>query len=438
MGKGRIKNMSRQNPCPICGKPDYCFWLEMEHSPGMYNLYCRRSSETDFSIITGNDGKEYISLPKKDKTVIGTRYESVEQREARKNQKVNGEKKEYVPKQMTVMDAVSPLPNDRLDEIYRCMLEMLPLNRYHAEYLLKEGWDMELIKKNHICSFPAKNPRNMPMSFRRGMTREMLASKVMRELGLKNLAGVPGAYIGKSGSWTFTGQSGILFPVYDENGYIYRLRIRLDYLDLPVKMKEDESGFYYMDGEERVTVTMSGAFVVNDGERVFKRFSTHEGKYRNFSSYRVDEAAYEAGFIENVYNKGCEAGNQLFYAANAETDWSVFWITEGEKKAIFTNHVIGQPVIALPGVNDFGRFVKSINGKTPLQVLKQRGAKTAIVAFDADRYKNDMVMRCMNALIELLKENGFIVYCADWNQGDGKGLDDLISSGHLPAFYLCE
>ncbi len=41
------------------------------------------------------------------------------------------------------------------------------------------------------------------------------------ELGLKSLAGVPGAYLNDKGNWSFVSKSGLVFPVYDEDGFIY-------------------------------------------------------------------------------------------------------------------------------------------------------------------------------------------------------------------------
>ena len=430
--------MSRQEPCPICGKPDYCFWSELKNEPGMYILLCRRSSEAVGTLITGNDGNEYIVIPKNNQDVIGTYYENVKQREDRKKSFVAGERKEYTRKQFTVIDFVSPLSNEELDAIYRCMMRKLPLYKFHAQYLLKEGWNMEMLKKNMICSFPSKHISKLPTSLKQIPSREHLAKDIMSELKLNSLAGVPGAYKNDKGQWTFHGPSGIIFPVYDIDGHIYRIRIRLDYMDLPVNIREDENGYYYMDDKDKVTVSMSGPFIRVGEERIFKRFSSHEGKYRNFSSYKEDPNAYKAGFIENIFQKGCEAKNQIMFAINPGDDKKVFWITEGEKKAIFSNHVLKQPVIGLPGVNDFAKLNKSINGKSAITTMKQRGYKTVIVAFDADRYRNEMVMRCMNGLISLMKEEGFSVYLADWNEADGKGLDDLLAAGYLPAIKECK
>lgn len=435
MGKAEIKNMSRFEPCPICGKPDYCFWLEIKDNPGMYTLLCRRSSEALGTVIKGNDGKDYTVIPKKSE-VIGTFFEEINQREERLQKKISGEKKEYNPIKYTVIDSVPVLPNDKLDEIYRCMLDYLPLYKHHAAYLLKEGWTMQMLKEYRIRSFPAKDVSKLPYSLKGIITRRHLAKKVMKKLGLNSLAGVPGAHLDSHGEWTFNSMSGIVFSVPDDDGYIHRIRIRLDYMDLPVKLKEDKDGFYYMDNGERVTVNMSGAFVQKDGERIYKRFLTHEGKYRNFSSFKKDEKAYKAGFIENTFYKGCEAENQLCFSFKADDDFRVCWFIEGEKKAFYCNYILKQPFISIPGVTSYMKVIKKRNGKTALDTLKMRGVKTAIIAYDADRYSNDMVMQSMNGLAKILKEQGFIVYAADWDIKNGKGLDDLLAAGYLPSLTL--
>ena len=430
---GRIIKVSKTSHCPICNKPDYCFWKEREKDPDMFNLYCNRTSEAIGNIVTGTDGKEYVSIYLNTR---GTVFEAVDQREERSKQKVEGTKVQQPSvKTHCVIDSINPLPNEQLDEIYRCIMNHLPLYKFHAKYLLNEGWDMELILNNGICSFPVENKKKLPSSLQNIPSREELAKIVMKELSLKSLAGVPGAYLSESGKWSFVGKSGIIFPVYDENGLIYRIRTRLDYLDLPVKIKEDDYGLFYEDAGERVDVTMSGPRKKTKNGVVSVKYSSHEGKYRNFSSYALNEDAYKSGFIENVFHKGCEAKNQLLFAFHPGNSWETVWIIEGEKKAIFSNHVLNQPFIGLSGVNDFGRLIKPRNGKTTLEILKERGTKRCIIAYDADRYHNSAVMMFMKNLAELLNSNNFDVFIADWNENDGKGLDDLLSAGKLPQIY---
>lgn len=429
---GKIKTVTRNEPCPICGKPDYCFWREREKDPGQYNLYCNRTSEAKGTIVAGTDGQEYVAIFLTDRATI---YEAVKQREERGKRAITGDRKVAVPRTYTVIDSVTPLSHEKLDAVYRMMQNLLPLYKFHAKYLIKEGWNMELIRKHGICSFPVAKRSSLPYSLKYIKSREELAVDVMKNLSITSLKGVPGAYVNDVGRWTFYGKSGIIFPVYDEHGFIYRIRIRLDYLDLPIELKEDAKGFFYLDKDERITVSMGGPFKMKGEERIKMEFASHKGKYRNFSSYKRDPDAYEVGIISNLLNCGCEAKNQLMFAASSDNDYQVVWIIEGEKKALYCNQSIRQPFIGLPGVNDFAKLDKPIKGRTPLEYIRQRGCETIIVAFDADRYNKEMVMICQDRLCKLLVDRGFKVCIADWNEENGKGLDDLLASGHIPVFY---
>ena len=44
-------------------------------------------------------------------------------------------------------------------------------------------------------------------------------------------------------------------------------------------------------------------------------------------------------------------------------------------------------------------------------------------------------MMFMNNLADMLAKEQFKVFIADWNEKDGKGLDDLLSSGKIPHIY---
>ncbi len=424
--------MSKQEPCPICGKPDYCFWKERTNDIGKYNLYCNRTSEAPGVIAEGIDGREYVALHQGEGRTI---YEEREQREQRWREEISGERKEVKPRTFTVLDAVVPRPDEQLHEIYSAILDELPLYQYHAEYLFKEGWSWELIKKYHICSFPVKYLNKLPASMQYIPSRESIAKRVMEKLDLNSLVGVPGAYLDSRGHWTFHSMSGIVLPVFNMDGNICRLRIRMDYLDLPVKLQEDRDGFFYRDGGDRVTVSMNGPYKMVDGKRVFMDFASHKGKYRNFSSYKEDDNLYRDGYICNVYNKGCEAKNALTCIMDSTDNFSAVWIIEGEKKAIYSHEVIRQPFIGLPGVNDYARLEKKANGISVLETMWERGVRTAIIAYDADRYHNDQVMLHMNSLSKMMQRHGFKVYIADWDEKDGKGLDDLLSAHKIPMFY---
>ena len=434
MAQNQKRPVTRQQPCPICGKPDYCWWRERDNDPGYFNLYCNRTLEAKGTVVTGLDGKDYIAVFQRD---TGTIFQSVAERKEMfgKDNVGNGPRKDAAPRQFTVIDSVEELPHEKLDMAYRALMEILPLQKFHAEYLLREGWSMELIKKHGICSMPVKYFRQTVPSMKRSfISREVMAQKVMEKLGWNSLQGVPGAYINKRGAWTFNSLSGIIFPVYDEDGLIFRLRVRMDYLDLPVEeMKQDAKGFYYED-EGRVDVTMGGPCRMTSEGKIKINFDSHRGKYRPVTSYKQDEEAYKKGFIVNAFQKGCEAGNVLGYVMDSQDDCTVFWITEGEKKGIFANYILKQTLIFLPGVNSLNLLEKPRGGITPMDIMKKKGAKVAVIAFDADKAVNKMVMLCHDKLAKLLLKNGFQVFSAEWDMADGKGLDDLLATGKKPRF----
>lgn len=437
-GKSLI-SVNSQNPCPICGKTDWCFWRPQNGNPDLYDLYCNRHVEAQGVVVYGNDGKEYISCRRKSGTPY---YEDRKQRDAR----IRKWKKEYkekvqaeasIPRTYTVLDSVEPLPNQELDRIYRCLLDHLPLLEYHYRYLLKEGWTNTLIKKINVRSFPVSSQYKLPLSARQKLDRQSLAKKVMANLQLTSLKGVPGAYIDETGNWNFNSKSGIILPVYDEEGYIYRLRLRMDFLDLPVKrILEDEDGFFYYDVETKIRLSMGGPYRIDeDGTRTPVVFKNVKGKYRIFSSFKEDPEAYKTGYIVNLYNKGCGSGNVLCYAIDGMDDMSVWWITEGEKKAFFSHHQLKQPFICIPGVNSYSLLNVKKKGITPLEMIRERGGKIIVIAYDADRFSNDAVMRYQEELAKMLKNHGFTVFIAIWPEDQGKGLDDMLHAGFKPSFY---
>ena len=428
--------VTKQEPCPICGKLDFCWWKEREDHTGYFNLYCNRISEAKGTIVTGLDGNEYMAVFEKNP---GTIFQNKAEREEMFGKEMKGGKrKKAEEKRYLVVDAVEVLDHESLDQVYRSLMSILPLYPFHASYLMKEGWSLDLLKKHQICSMPPGRYDQMVTELQKYyMSRESMAKEVMKITGRKNLKGVPGAFQEKTGEWTFLSKSGILFPVYDEDGLIYRLRLRMDYMDLPKRIYSAQSGFYYKEGVEKVQVTMGGPVKIgSDGEKIKVQFDSHQGKYRPLTSYKMDQEAYSKGMIENVYINGCEAGNVLGWAMSTGDDRSVFWITEGEKKGLYANSILKQPVLLLPGVTSYKLVEKKRGGLTPLDHLKHNGAKVAVIAFDADKETNQMVRKSQDELGKILKANGFKVFSAEWNINNGKGIDDLLSHGILPSFKV--
>lgn len=410
-----IQNVSKTQPCPICGKIDWCGWKNMGQQSERNTIICMRS-DTRCNVV-GVDGREYVYLW--DTQGGHTRYEEKTQhdyyvaefvKEKRKERASMNSSKSYSPALKPVktsttaslqfINSIEPLSNEKLDKIYRCLLSMLILEPNHKKYLVKEGFNDRLIAENCIKSFPENDSyryKNKGKYFSRNPWRKELAKKLSERFG--DLTGVPGAYKTKSGEWTFAGLGGILFPLYDEQGRIYRLRVRID-----------------------MSYTEDGTFL---------------GKYHNFSSYKEKR---ENNTIYNIYECGCAANNNwgLYYHPQKD-DCSICYITEGEKKGIIGNDHLNVPIASLPGVNSYMKlFEKNSQGVSLIDILKKMGVVVLVIAFDADKASNTAVLKYETATVNALREQGFIIAVANWEQSIGKGLDDLLVNGGKPVYSLYE
>lgn len=403
-----IKNMSKGNPCPICGGPDWCGWLPDEKAGGWLVICQRHTTPMKCGIdgVLGVDGNYYIYVGQ-GKNGCSSIFEEAQQRLAKQRikegikQGVDVSRYQSAVTQhqtLTVVDAVEKLPVDRLNVLYLALLDGLVLEDKHKQVLLREGWSEELIVKSNIKSFPEEDRIRYANKGKAGYAtknpwRKALAKKLVSRFG--SLAGLPGAYQNRKGEWTFAGQPGMLLPVRDVNHNVYALHIRLD------------------------DTKASG------------------GKYRNFSSYHVDEDAKKQGFLINRYHKGCQAGNTIGYYYDAQVD-NMFcaFITEGSKKGIFSNHCLRQPFISVPGVNSYGKLIEGKIGERPIDILKKRGVEILIIAYDADKAVNEKVLYSEQKTIELMKQEQFQVGVAEWDASCGKGIDDLLQNGYRPSYVL--
>lgn len=441
-----IKNVSKSRPCPICGKTDWCGFMSAEDYGEL--VLCMR--DTDQQNRIGFDGQFYVfvATSKKGKNSI---FEEANQR-MEKEKAWKGKSGEYkfdpakVPqaKKMTVVDQVNPRSNKELDLIYRTMLSFLSLEPCHREYLKREGWSDELINNNMIVSFPEKDYTRF--KYRKNDSknpyRKALAKKVMDKLGLDNLRGVPGAYKDKNGNWTFAGQSGILFPEPDLDHLYYRLRIRMDFNDPNAEIHTEISldDWYYDANENKIQshdkwyydtsgnknfFSMKGVYKIEDHRQIYDK---SRGKYRNFASYHTDEEEEKRGFIVNSYDQGCEAGNQLgFYYNEQKDDMYIAYVTEGEKKGIFSNDKLRAMVINIPGVNSWSLLFHGKKGERPIDKLKQKGIRIFVIAYDADKNVNKKVLEQEQNIVNAFREEECVLGTAEWDMNLGKGMDDYLA-----------
>jgi single-stranded DNA-binding protein len=102
------------------------------------------------------------------------------------------------------------------------------------------------------------------------------------------------------------------------------------------------------------------------------------------------------------------------------------WVTEGPLKADIASGLLGEPVVAVPGVNTW----KSCG---LLEALQEMCPDEVVLAYDADAETNPFVDRAADELGRALRGSGYRVWLARWPLAAGKGLDDLLLGGGHPV-----
>ena len=419
-----FKDVTRHNPCPLCGKDHWCSWLPSEYGR---ILFCQREEGT--GILMGLDGCNYVR--------IGTSgsgagvFEEETQYNKRmgdlKAAKALGQpvKSSYTPTALTIIDEVKPLKRETLHKIYNRFLDMLVLEDRHREYLHKEGWSDELIDRHKIKSIPVDDYKryNLKGYYSKNKWRKSICEELVKEFG--SLRGVPGFYK-KNGVWKIKTRSGIIFPMYDEKRNLYRLRVRMDFED---KINIIDKGIYIADQSNGLYVEpLKGVYhLESDGTKTYEKTG---GKYRNFSSFMEDEEELKKGFVKNIYEDGCQANNAMSLYCKPEDDFYCVYVTEGEKKGIIGNDILKAPFLTLPGVNSFSLILN----KSFLDYLRDKGTKVVIIAYDADKATNSAVFKAEQRVVEGLQKEGFMVGLAEWDPMLGKGIDDILVNGYRPKF----
>jgi len=171
--------VNRHNPCPICGKSDWC--------------------------LLSDDGKAAICARIESNRPAGTKGAGW----------------------IHHLDTATPLPPTKprldakqtpkappgiVDTAYRALLSVLTLSEWHRENLRRRG-----LTDEQIASL---GYRTLPLSGRHDLVARLRANH-------PRLAGVPGFYL-EAGRWQLTGPTGMAIPVRDTKHRIAGLQIRCD------------------------------------------------------------------------------------------------------------------------------------------------------------------------------------------------------------------
>jgi len=271
---GVKERCSRSAPCIFCGDSGYDMRV---HYPEVEEVvhWCHKTNAVKGDIVSVG-GESYICRTAGKQIGIGTfdlftKYLTKEEWMA-KQERINpnwksgdsfrkGGKKPQMPsmkpvREIQVVSAprtevfgeTEVLPRKKLDKIYRAMLGMLVLEKKHREALLKEWkspvYDVSSLLTDYpICSLPPVDKARFANGETfENPTRKYIVAKLLQMFG--DLRGVPGFYLrsgfyweGKSEQerWTFVALEGMVFPCIDEEGLLYRIRVRDDYPEYELK-----------------------------------------------------------------------------------------------------------------------------------------------------------------------------------------------------------
>src|ERR687897_3280442 len=143
---------------------------------------------------------------------------------------------------------------------------------------------------------------------------------------------------------------------------------------------------------------------------------------------RADEGS-KYTYLSSTKYGGPGPGSQVHVPMHDELDLSVVRLTEGELKAEVATALTGTLTVSMPGVSSW---------RPALEVPRSLGSGVVHLAFDADAKQNKQVALALREAHRTLKERGFEVVLETWPRELGKGIDDLLASGHEPTLLAGE
>jgi len=146
---------------------------------------------------------------------------------------------------------------------------------------------------------------------------------------------------------------------------------------------------------------------------------------------RADEAGEGSKYTYLTSTKygGPGPGSQVHVPLHDDLDVSVVRLTEGELKAEVATALTGTLTVSMPGVSSW---------RPALEVARSLGSGVVHLAFDADAKHNEQVALALRESYRTLKGRGFEVVLETWPRERGKGIDDLLTSGHEPTLLVGE
>jgi len=124
----------------------------------------------------------------------------------------------------------------------------------------------------------------------------------------------------------------------------------------------------------------------------------------------------------SIPSKGGVGSGTPLHVVQAESKPTEIWITEGALKADIASPRLDRTVVAIAGVPSYKEDELQ-------QTLQQLNTKQVVIVFDADKARNANVLRAEDKLAKQLINWGYHTFTAEWDETDGKGIDDLLVAG---------
>lgn len=478
---GIMKRCSASNPCPLCGSRDWDMAIDYGDEGTVY--WCHKLQNAG-NVIVG--GKEYVCIAVNKEIDHGrfnlykekTEHDAIQERKRQEwieeQRRTNPNWKDYgnfkpatekkaetvILKKVEKKEKIETfnLSNKEKDERFRYFLSLLILEEKHKTLLIEE-WSgpvypdlaKVLLEKYPIKSLPPEDKYRFAGSNRQTLhnnSRKSIVMKMLEKFG--DLRGLNGFYLRSDNGWknkpekerwTFAKGEGIIFPVFDEYGYLYDIRIRQDYPDIKASHNGEDGVYQHRYDSDGNHTWWFYSEKYPTGVLVYgplrKDISLNEkglpngkatNKYKAFSSFKEK---IEGDYIVNAMEGGSKpgAGYSLYVPDNC-TNFSVVIGIEGEKKGMVTAYIKNVPCTTVAGVGTFRCLFRKIKyNMSFIEYLKRKGMKIFILCYDADKENNPQVAKAEKRFIEELQAAGIMVLIGKWSGKFEKGLDDVLILG---------
>lgn len=178
------------------------------------------------------------------------------------------------------------------------------------------------------------------------------------------------------------------------------------------------------------------------------KFEELDAYFIPYYNYKSQLVAMQYRLMKSLYDENGKKMRYLWYSSKTVSCGSpidyyipmtvsfdnLILITEGAIKAKFAASKLKIRTLAEAGVGNYRNLVKNLQ-----ELEKSENKKyNILLALDMDKYSNDDVIRAEISTVSLLKSLGYNVTILEWNEEDGKGIDDKINFSKFEGFRFLQ